>query len=605
MASILDYLFPPRDQLEQDARDREAREKAIAQLRANPQAAEVAQDVANENPTQDQTPPQMGAAQSGGVQAAAGAVGDPQVAPQVTPQVPPQLPPPKPVVPAPGDQTPSVPQAMAAPTVLQPPLPVVPPSATPAPANDGGILGRLFNDKNPDGRGLTSADKWQMGFGTLAQMGALWAASGMPMPAPQRAQYVAAMGNVPGQNMQMAQEMIKQRAGAQQLVQNQQKLDALNQVRASLTPEMLAGLNPAQQALLKASFMTGDLRTPAILLDPNKNRAKIDTNGNISTPDGRIIDGFGRTIYDPRNPTGTGTAMAGNQQKPIGYDLDKMQTELQRSGLDGSALAQIEKEYGPATAQQVFSMATYKQPLSVSARTGALNNPTGRDATIMHLVQAVNPNFSTADFANKQKVWNEFYGTGKTAKNITALDTAYGHIGSLYDAAVALKTGNNQMFNQAMNTFDAKWKGDPRQIDYQMAANAVSHEMAKVFRDAGMSNAEIEEWQHTLGPNLSPAQMQAAITRGLDLMQGRVDSLQTQYSRAGFGSSGMNWFTPSHTEKAEYIKSHPIGGTPAQAGPTQAPNPSTLPIVRSPADAAKLPSGTWFRNPNGEVLRAP
>jgi hypothetical protein len=466
-----------------------------------------------------------------------------------------------------------------APPDLKTPSPA-PVLAQPA-SNDVGLLGRIFGygDQTPDpNTGLTRQDQAQMRFSTLGQLGAMLMAAGQPIAPGQRAQILASMGNIPAQSQQMAADLLKQRSGAIQVQQQRQKADALAAIqKAADDPATVQGLTPAQQQLLKSAFLLGDLKTAEALIDPNKNRARIDANGNITTPNGAVYDSFGKQIVAPGGqvvPRGGGFGQSGGPLNAAANTALFAPSKIK--GRDDQVLKQIAQEYGPEVAAQVRGFADYKTPFPVSGRTAAMANPNSPSAKMLNLVTAYAPDWKQSDFSNQAKLWNEFYGSGKTATNITALDTAYGHLGDLYDAGMALENRDTQAINAVTNRIRTQL-GDPKVVNAQMAANAVAHEMASVFRQVGMSEGEIKEWQSQLSPNMSPAQIRGAVIMGQKLMQSRVEALQTRYARGGGDVNSINWFTPEHVAKAEEIKR--LAGVTTSHGP--APNPTNAPAPTS------------------------
>lgn len=535
------------------------------------------------------------------------AIQQPQVqqAPIQAPQTQPKLQQaPAPVRPAPVQVAP--PQAPQA-----PPSPMVdptqaPPTNAPAPASgDVGMLGRMFGfgDQSPDPRtGLTPGDRGQLASNTLGQIGAMLMAAGQPISPGQRAQIYASMGNIPASNQAMTGELQRQRAGAIAIGTQQMRADALKEIqKAAGDPSATAGLTPAQQALLKSAFLLGDLKTAEQLIDPAKNRPRVDGNGYITTANGSVYDAFGRQIVAPGGQVvqrGSGSGAPGSLSTATNAALF---APSKIKGRDESVLREIAQEYGPETAQQVRNYADYKVPFALHNRTAAMANPNSPAARMLQLVSTYAPDWKQSDFQNQQKLWNEFYGSGKTAGNITALDTAYGHLGDLYDLGMALGNGDVQSVNMITNKVKNQL-GDPKVNNAAMAAAAVGHELAKVFRDSGMSQTEIEEWNKMLSTSMSPGQITGAVYTAQKLMESRVHALKTRYERAGGDPNTASWFTPSHVEKAEQIKAIAGGSKP---GAAPAPQSGGIPTVNSPEEARRLPSGTRFRDPNGVVRVVP
>lgn len=598
MSSIWDRIFPTsyhRRELTPEEEIRAAAQREIDE-RASGRSPEIAPDVTQgqNGPLVDSLLRSFGGGAGASVPGGMGGAAIPQALTAPAPVVQqPQPPAPAPVrtppvQPAPVQAPPPRPQA-----IQPPPAPAVDPSQTPMvrqppdASGDVGILGRMFGfgDQSPDPRtGLTPGDRGQLASNTLGHVGAMLMAAGQPISPGQRAQIYASMGNIPANTQAMTGELQKQRAGAIAIGTQQMRSDALREIqKAASDPSATAGLTPAQQALLKSAFLLGDLKTAEQLVDPAKNRPRVDGNGYITTANGSVYDAFGRQIVAPggqvvQRGSGSGTGPLGAATNAELFAPSKIK------GRDESVLRQIAQEYGPETAQQIRAYADYKVPFSLHNRTAAMANPNSPAAKMLQLVTTYAPDWKQSDFDNQKKLWNEFYGSGKTAGNITALDTAYGHLGDLYDLGMALGNNDVQGINMVTNKVRNQL-GDPKVNNAAMAAAAVGHELAKVFRDSGMSQTEIEEWNKMLSTSMSPAQITGAVYTAQKLMESRVHALKTRYERAGGDANSASWFTPSHVEKAEQIKAIAGGPRPGAAPQAGASTPPPQGTDRSALEA--------------------
>jgi hypothetical protein len=91
----------------------------------------------------------------------------------------------------------------------------------------------------------------------------------------------------------------------------------------------------------------------------------------------------------------------------------------------------------------------------------------------------------------------------------------------------------------------------------------VANELMRVFRGAGSgSMQEIEEWKNTIDSADSPAQLHAAITQAVQLLDSRLQSLGDQYQR-GMGQSKdpVTLLSPH----AQEVYSALVGGAPPDA----------------------------------------
>jgi hypothetical protein len=215
---------------------------------------------------------------------------------------------------------------------------------------------------------------------------------------------------------------------------------------------------------------------------------------------------------------------------------------------------------------------------------------------MLDMVKRVNHDWTSADFTNRNKMVNEYLISGKAKNNIDALNTAYGHIGDLYDTFKALQTGDSQVINAATNALSEKM-GGAKIVDAKTAGEAVAHELASVFRAQGMSVSEIDEWKKMLSSNMSPAQMQAVIERAVHLMQARVDTHTKDWTNV-MGPTPVQFFNPDRIKKIEEIKANPIGGKAAAAAPTGGPT-----LGEGEKNLGQLSDGGWkIQKPDGSIV---
>ena len=491
-----------------------------------------------------------------------------------------------------------------------------------------GLLDDIFggsysgDDTVKDQYGQTQADRRKPVFSGLVNAGLLAMAGGQNLMPADRAKYIAAAGGALGgigpamqdQQTQAAQNMLR----SQQLKGEQIKTQQQQQIQAYIrTPEFQAALeklSPAERAVVMGDALQGKFESFAKFTDPKRDWAKPQADGSVQLKDGSIINGLGQMVvgpggkFIPPEQRGTqppqapaqptvdpdvdspdinkrtaaadkeiaGFSSYGTPQQPAPTPQAALFAPSKFSNLDMNVLKQIAQQYGPQVAQQVRDFAEYKTPFPISARTGAITNPNSTTAQMLGLVKQVNPDWTSADFTNRQKMVQEYLISGKAKNNLDALNTAYGHIGDLYDTFKALGTGNSQLANAAMNALSEKM-GGAKIVDAETAGRAVAHELASVFRAQGMSVAEIQEWEKGLSPNMSPAQMQAAIERAVHLMQSRVDTHTKDWKNV-MGNTPVQFFNPERIQKIEQIKANPIGGAPptaAGAKPGQAPTGKT------------------------------
>lgn len=149
-------------------------------------------------------------------------------------------------------------------------------------------------------------------------------------------------------------------------------------------------------------------------------------------------------------------------------------------------------------------------------------------------VNQYDPSFNAADYTARAKTYSGFT-SGKEAQQINALATVAQHLNALSDAAKALNNSSVPLYNTVANAVE-KGTGDPRVPRFNLARDAVSKELERVWRGTGGSETGIQQWQQDLSANASPEQLQGAISQLISLVQGKIGALKNQYVQ-GMGRS--------------------------------------------------------------------
>lgn len=199
--------------------------------------------------------------------------------------------------------------------------------------------------------------------------------------------------------------------------------------------------------------------------------------------------------------------------------------------------------------------------------------PTGtalKDPKVQELIAAAtqyDPALDAANAATRVSTRRDFT-SGSTARNITAINTAIGHLGTLKATADQLDNRSFPLWNTIANAAETA-VGDPRVKRFGIARDAVANELMRVFRQTGASTTEVEEWKHTIDSSDSPEQLHAAISTAVDLLNSRVQAIGDQYSR-GMGQSKdpISLLSP-HAQ--EVFNSLSGGAPPPPAGGNGAP----------------------------------
>lgn len=214
----------------------------------------------------------------------------------------------------------------------------------------------------------------------------------------------------------------------------------------------------------------------------------------------------------------------------------------------------------PATANLVYKIATYQlDPTKLASNFG---KSSARERLIS-LASQYNPSYDASEFPVKQKLRNEFT-SGTTGQNINSINTAIGHLYVLSQYSKALGNSNIVPLNTATNTVETAF-GNPKVTNFNETANAVSGELAKVFKANGATDSEIAQFQKGLNSSMSPAQLQGTINTAIALMASRLNALQTQYEQ-GMGQPPDSPFLNAESQKI--LQSLGGNSDPNQLAPT-------------------------------------
>ena len=180
----------------------------------------------------------------------------------------------------------------------------------------------------------------------------------------------------------------------------------------------------------------------------------------------------------------------------------------------------------PSLAKQVKMLAEGRRAFPTGA---ALRNP-----STMQLIAAAtqyDPQLDAANAATRVATRKDFT-SGMSARNLTALNTAVGHLATLRKLSTELNNSNFPAVNTFVNYLQSEQLGDPRVRNYKTAAMAFAGELAKVFKGTGApSLTELKDWEEQLDENMSPAQFEGFVETAADLLGSRINAVGDTYNR--------------------------------------------------------------------------
>jgi len=194
-------------------------------------------------------------------------------------------------------------------------------------------------------------------------------------------------------------------------------------------------------------------------------------------------------------------------------------------------------------------------PTSLAGQVKALSEgrrafPTGsalRSPSVQELIAAATQYDPTLDAANAatRVATRKKFTSGTTRDNITAINTALGHLGTLWQDAQKLNNFGSPLVNAPINAFEKTALGDERYTNFNLTRHAVVDELEKAFRGAGGTQAGIDEWKQGINNSQSPKQLRGAVSKAVTLLDSRLQALGDAYSTGmGRSSDPMEFLNP-------------------------------------------------------------
>lgn len=269
------------------------------------------------------------------------------------------------------------------------------------------------------------------------------------------------------------------------------------------------------------------------------------------------------------NPIG---GQGGATSSPVGADGSPLQGQ--------ELLHYLEKTNPPAAA-------------GVKAIIAGDINAAGRNLQmLLPIAKLVDPTMNQADYQSRMKTRIDAT-TGRTAREIRALNTSTSHANDLYELIDQL--GSSTMLPGVINPVSTAVRGqlspDFQRLKglYDSKAEALAGELPKAFNGGQTAEGDRAKYRAMLDINKSPEEKKAAVKSLMELMQGRLGAIADTYNQGmGTAREGIHFLSPENQEIFTRLKN----GNPASS-------PTDLPHVATPADAMKLPSGTQFIDANG------
>lgn len=213
---------------------------------------------------------------------------------------------------------------------------------------------------------------------------------------------------------------------------------------------------------------------------------------------------------------------------------------------DPAAQAAFLAQLPPLVATQVKGIANYSiNPSSFS--TSAKQSQGGlTQGQLVALAAQYDPSFDQSQYATRQALQKNFT-SGTYSQQITALNTATGHLESLANDISDLGNINFTPYNYLKNQVGPIF-GASSQAGAKLDLGAVTGELASAFKKSGATDSEIASLG-TIGPNSTPNDLKSYISAATDLMGSKLDGLQSTYV-AGMGKDPSTPFLSDSATQA-------------------------------------------------------
>jgi len=229
-------------------------------------------------------------------------------------------------------------------------------------------------------------------------------------------------------------------------------------------------------------------------------------------------------------------------------------------------------QQGPTTLDQVpekfkgdvQAITEYRRPMPAMGR----NNPYSQE--LSYWIGKVAPEYDGTQFATRNKTQAAYGAGGKEGQNITSINTAIGHLGSLYEGAEKLDNTAFRGYNTFAN-WASKQSGKDTVKPFELARIAVSEELGRAFKGGVATQGEVEQWDKAINQADSPQQLRTSIKTITELLASRVHAQEDAYT----DSMGRKPRSPFVREKSQKVLDK-ISGTGGASGPaTHRFNPAT------------------------------
>lgn len=155
----------------------------------------------------------------------------------------------------------------------------------------------------------------------------------------------------------------------------------------------------------------------------------------------------------------------------------------------------------------------------------AMRNPDIMD--MMEYANKIDPEFDANTWVSRTNSVKDF-ASGKSSEMVRSINQTLAHTKKLTENMDALANIQYPFMNAVKNYANNEALGKAAVPNFRTNAHAVADEMSKVYKGAGISDAEIRAWEKNLSPNMSPEQHQGQIELLMELLHGGVMAIESK-----------------------------------------------------------------------------
>lgn len=372
----------------------------------------------------------------------------------------------------------------------------------------------------------------------------------------------------------------------------QQGIGAYQQQKTAVADYALkeaAAKKSAEQMAIEADKFNAQLKIEQENADTNKafKDATAD-RGTFGTPvPGKGQDSSGNSVdgvYMPNKRTGEMEFKPGIQltAKPT---ANSAVTDIGDKTLIGGKLH--DQEYLDSAKMDPSAVQVIKMIANGDISPGASGSTRNQYTSLIPAVKQYDPSYTADRFAFRQAF--DKPGPNSGSGQLTAINQASAHLGQLLDASQALKNGDVQSVNAFINNVKNA-TGNPSVVDFNTAKTAVASELTRVYRGTGGTGEEVNQAEKNLSSNSSPEQIKGAVHSSLNLMNGRIQAIDSNYRRVMGKNADTSGFYDEETVRRMKDAGIKIGGEGKSVQSNNSPPEATIKVKNADGQSGTIPA---------------